>query len=90
MAPTLNSTTTAARPAQRAKAVWESRAVLRVVQPGSWVECEHCAEQVKFKVRAQNMQVICNVYDEGVWTRVEHYHADCYDETSQPYGEPYD
>jgi len=34
----------------------------------------------------QNMQMICNVYEEGVWNRVEHFHADCYGESSQPYG----
>lgn len=90
MATIVDSKTTAASSAAPAKSVWQSRAVLRVVQPGSWVECESCHEQVKFKVRAQNMQVICNVYDEGIWTRVEHYHADCYEGTDQPYGAPCD
>jgi hypothetical protein len=32
--------------------------------------------------------VIANVYDNGTWIRVEHYHADCYDEAGQPYGAP--
>jgi len=57
MASIIDSTTTAASTSAPAKTVWQSRAVLRVVQPGSWVECESCHEQVKFKVRAQNMQV---------------------------------
>jgi hypothetical protein len=38
--------------------------------------------------RAQLRQVICNVYEDGVWQRVEHFHADCYLEASEPYGEP--
>ena len=90
MAGTTKTKPTETAAAAPAKASWQSRAVQRVVQPGSWVECTSCHEQVKFKVRAQNMQVICNVYDEGVWTRVEHYHADCYDEAGQPYGTPED
>lgn len=69
------------------KDLWKSRAVLRVVQPGSWVECKLCNEQVKYQVRAHNMQMICNVYRNGVWDRVEHFHADCYGEAGEPYGE---
>jgi hypothetical protein len=26
------------------------------------------------------------VYTNGRWVRVEHYHSECYDEASQPYG----
>jgi len=68
------------------KATFTSRAVLRAVQPGSWVTCHACEEQIKYQVRMQNMQMICNVYEEGVWNRVEHFHADCYEEADQPYG----
>jgi len=68
--------------------VWTSRAVVRAVQPGSWVECRHCGEQVKYQVRAHHMQMICNVYNDGVWNRVEHFHADCYGEGGSPYGPP--
>jgi hypothetical protein len=32
-------------------------------------------------------QVIANVYVDGVWDRVEHYHAECYDEAGSPYGD---
>jgi hypothetical protein len=32
--------------------------------------------------------VIANVYENGVWARVEHYHADCYAEAGAPYGAP--
>jgi hypothetical protein len=34
----------------------------------------------------QLRQVIANVYREGNWVRVEHYHAECYDQADQPYG----
>jgi hypothetical protein len=43
---------------------------------------------VKFVARAQLRQVIANVYVDGTWDRVEHYHADCYQESGEPYGSP--
>lgn len=65
-----------------------SRAVLRLIEPGSAVECAHCGQQVKFVARAQGRQVIANVYVDGIWARVEHYHADCYGASGEPYGPP--
>ena len=50
--------------------------------------CAHCGAQVKFVARAQLRQVIANVYEAGTWVRVEHFHADCYDEANKPYGDP--
>ena len=50
--------------------------------------CAHCGAQVKFVARAQLRQVIANVYVDGNWARVEHFHADCYKEAGEPYGEP--
>jgi predicted metallo-beta-lactamase superfamily hydrolase len=64
-----------------------SRAVLRQVEPGNTANCAHCGAPIKFAARMQLRQVIANVYQEGNWIRVEHYHADCYDEAGQPYGE---
>lgn len=49
-------------------------------------ECEYCEERVKFRARQRDMQVICNVYTKGVWTRVEHYHDDCYVKADEPFG----
>ena len=65
-----------------------SRAVLRLIEPGSSVDCATCGQRVKFQARVRLQQVICNVYAEGIWERVEHYHAECYEETGSPYGEP--
>ena len=65
-----------------------SRAVLRQVEPGNTALCAQCGAPVKFVARAQLRQVIANVYENGTWLRVEHYHADCYDEAGQPYGSP--
>ena len=42
---------------------------------------------MKFVARAQLRQVIANVYVSGTWDRVEHFHADCYPEAGEPYGE---
>ena len=50
--------------------------------------CAHCGAPVKFVARSQGRQVIANVYADGAWVRVEHFHADCYEEANHPYGEP--
>lgn len=63
-----------------------SRAVVRFVEPGSMVTCAACGAQVKFSARAKVKQVICNVYDDERWMRVEHYHLDCYEIAGEPHG----
>lgn len=65
-----------------------SRAVVRAIEPGSSATCEHCDEPVKFIARVNGRQVIANVYENGKWNRVEHYHFDCYETAKKPYGEP--
>ena len=83
---------TTKKPAKKAAAKkpaprkWESRAVTRLIEAGSMTECEHCGERVKFRARHRDMQVICNVYTKGVWTRVEHYHDECYVKAGEPFG----
>ena len=64
----------------------KSRAVVRTVEAGNSAMCTHCGAQVKFVARAQLRQVIANVYENGEWKRVEHFHADCYVEAGEPYG----
>jgi hypothetical protein len=61
--------------------------VLRDVEPGSTVDCTLCGERVKFQAKVRHKQVICNVYERGVWKRVEHFHADCYTAAGEPHGE---
>ncbi|MDQ2679134.1 MAG: hypothetical protein M3Y51_10365 [Actinomycetota bacterium] len=60
--------------------------MLRDVEPGSTVDCTLCGERVKFQAKIRHKQVICNVYEEGRWTRVEHFHPDCYEQTGEPHG----
>jgi len=67
---------------------WQSRAVLRTIEAGSSAICVMCDEQVKFKAKSKAQQVICNVYVDGRWDRVEHYHLECYEAAGRPYGEP--
>ncbi|MDH3683724.1 MAG: hypothetical protein OEV40_27700 [Acidimicrobiia bacterium] len=67
---------------------WESRAVTRLIEAGCAAECPHCHERVKYRARHRDQQVICNVYTDGVWQRVEQYHAECYGDAGEPYGEP--
>ncbi len=65
-----------------------SRAVLRPVRPGSADPCPACLQTVKFTARDRRHQVIVNVYVDGQWDRVEHYHPECYDESGEPHGHP--
>ncbi len=66
--------------------VFKSRAVERLVEPGNSAVCVHCRQPVKFVARAQHRQVIANVYVDGSWDRVEHFHSRCYEAASEPYG----
>ena len=66
---------------------FRSRAVLRIIEPGSMIDCSHCGSRVKFQARLRLNQVICNVYIDSVWDRVEHFHAECYEEAGHPYGD---
>jgi hypothetical protein len=68
------------------RAMTQSRAVERTIEPGNAAVCTHCGAPVKFVARAQLRQVIANVYVDGTWARVEHFHADCYTEAGMPYG----
>jgi hypothetical protein len=63
-----------------------SRAVRRRVEAGSMTMCANCRTQVKFAAKQQRFQVIANVYTDGHWDRVEHFHDECYDESGAPYG----
>jgi hypothetical protein len=69
---------------------WTSRAVARYIEAGTTALCAHCGVQVQFRARLKIQQVICNVYERGVWDRVEHFHRDCYDAAGQPFGPPDD
>ncbi len=79
--------TTTSRRSRSKQPKWTSRAVLRDVEAGSTVDCAHCGERVKFQAKLRNRQVICNVYQNGVWERVDHYHAECYDIAKKPHGD---
>ena len=65
-----------------------SRAVTRRIAPGSGSTCAHCDNPLKFSAKAALAQVIANVYVDGRWERVEHFHAECYETASEPYGKP--
>lgn len=85
---TRSKTSSSTRKNTAASHKFESRAVTRDVEAGSTVDCAHCDERVKFQAKVRNKQVICNVYINGRWNRVDHYHADCYVAAGSPYGEP--
>lgn len=99
------ATVTTTRPKGRAKAKrsskarsskatkkkqWRSRAVTRRIEAGSAVNCSACDDHIKFKAKVQGEQIICNIYKKGVWDRVEHFHAACYDKAGDPFGKPQD
>jgi hypothetical protein len=60
--------------------------VLRTIEAGNDAYCAGCGDRVKFQARSKHQQVICNVYVKGVWARVEHYHAECYEAAGSPHG----
>ncbi len=62
--------------------------MLRNVEPGSSASCTGCDKPIKFSAKNPQRQVIANVYVDGVWNRVEQFHAVCYDEAEHPFGEP--
>ncbi len=68
------------------KTALRSRAVTRLVEAGSAAICTGCGAPVKFKAKVRLTQVIANVYVDGHWDRVEHYHSNCYDTIGRPYG----
>lgn len=63
-----------------------SRAVIRIIDPGNTQPCDHCGLLVKYRARAKTKRIIANVYVDGEWDRVEHFHVDCYEAIGQPYG----
>jgi hypothetical protein len=65
-----------------------SRAVLRVVEPGQTTKCTACAQPVKWSAKGNRRQrrVIANVYEHGRWDRVEIFHPACYSDLGEPYG----
>lgn len=68
------------------QSIFTSRAVTRLIEAGNTATCAVCRLPVKFRAKAKLQQVITNVYTDGVWERVEHYHVDCYENASRPYG----
>ncbi len=66
--------------------VQKSRAVLRRVEAGSSAICAICEEVIRFAAKTHKSQVIANVYTDGKWTRVEHFHAECYVDNGEKYG----
>jgi hypothetical protein len=68
--------------------LWESRAVARLIEAGCSADCPRCEDRVKFRARHRDQQVICNVYEDGKWLRVEQFHLECYSEAGSPHGEP--
>jgi hypothetical protein len=63
-----------------------SRAALRRVEAGNLAICAHCDQQVKFAAKQNRQQVIANVYVNGKWDRVEHFHEECYEVAETPFG----
>jgi len=64
-----------------------TRAVELQIEPGNEAFCELCRLPVKFVAKAdRRRQVVCNVYVNDRWDRVEHYHERCYHDAGQPHG----
>ncbi len=74
------------RSSMTVQSIFSSRAVTRLIEAGNTATCAICRLPVKFRAKSKLQQVIANVYTDGVWERVEHYHVDCYENASRPYG----
>lgn len=76
-----------------------TRAVLRLIKGVAnmdWPTCVGCNEPIKFEApQTQNArrrrglpvhtcQVIANLYVDGVWDRVEHWHEGCFEDAGRP------
>ena len=70
-----------------ASTTFTSRAVVRFIEAGNSANCATCGDMVQFRARVKSQQVICNVYNDGKWDRVEHFHRECYEAAGQPFGE---
>jgi hypothetical protein len=68
------------------QSIFISRAVTRLIEAGNTATCSLCKLPVKFRAKSRLQQVIANVYIDGVWDRVEHYHLDCYETAGRPNG----
>ncbi len=66
-----------------------TRAVLRIIEPGTGGACAYCGEPLKFRARLKLRQVLANVYVDGAWDRLEQFHwPACYKAAGEPYGDP--
>ncbi|SHE38861.1 hypothetical protein SAMN02745225_00475 [Ferrithrix thermotolerans DSM 19514] len=65
---------------------FSSRGVRRRVEPGEGSTCASCGQAIRFSMKAPTHQIIANVYENGVWNRVEHFHDTCYLSAGLPYG----
>ena len=54
-----------------------TRAVVRGVEPGNDVRCVRCGKQIKFAART-TAPSDRDVYLDGAWNRVDHFHEECY------------
>ena len=63
-----------------------TRAIVRNIEAGNSAMCACCGAAVQFRARVKTQQVICNVYVDGRWNRVEHFHHDCYEQQGEPHG----
>lgn len=65
-----------------------TRAVLRPIAAGQTSYCAGCDKRISFQARVGRgklVKVVCNIYEDGVWSRTEQFHTQCYDGR---YGEP--
>lgn len=63
-----------------------TRAVAKLITAGAEGACVHCNVVVKFQAKKKARRVICNVYVDGRWDRLEIFHYTCYQEAGEPHG----
>jgi hypothetical protein len=66
----------------------QTRAIVREIARGNHTDCRGCGQGIRFRTKLHHQTVICNVYDDGRWDRVEHWHLECYRDAGEPHGHP--
>jgi hypothetical protein len=64
-----------------------TRVVERNIVAGTSAYCTGCDQPVKFRAKDKAKEAIANVYLDGMWDHLEHWHSECYAAAEEPYGE---
>lgn len=65
---------------------FQTRVVSKPCTAGDFIVCRRCGAEIKYRARTKDREVLCNVYENGAWDRLERFHPACYVGAGEPYG----